>query len=116
MGERGDTLLIVSCKSRPYTPCYDAGDHKTVRNGATLVQRAVAQWEEVVATLTKQPVGANYDLSRYRRILGTVCIPHTPYTPLGRATEIIDANDEGQPLRAANSYEELAAWLGASDR
>lgn len=113
VGEQGDTLLIVSCKSHPYTASYDAGDHKTVRNAATLVENAVTKWAEVVATLTGCPVGANYNFSRYRRILGTVCLPHTPYTSLGPATEVIDRNAQGQPLRAANSYEELATWLGA---
>ncbi|MGE7389358.1 hypothetical protein ACQKM2_28185 [Streptomyces sp. NPDC004126] len=112
VGELGDTLLIVSCKSRPYTAQYDAGDYKAVRNAATLVEGAVAKWSEVVATLTEQPVGANYDFSRYRRILGVVCIPHTPYTVLGAATEVLDINAGGNVLRAANSYEELAAWIG----
>ncbi|MEU1388512.1 MULTISPECIES: hypothetical protein [unclassified Nonomuraea] len=113
VGERGDTLLIVSCKSHPYTASYDAGDHKTVRNAATLVENAVTKWAEVVATLTRCPVGANYDFSRYRTILGTVCLPHSPYTALGPATEVIDRNAQGLPLRAATSYEELATWLGA---
>ncbi|MFE7509884.1 hypothetical protein ACFU8I_01405 [Streptomyces sp. NPDC057540] len=116
VGEEGDTLLIVSCKSRPYTARYDAGDHKTVRNAATLVEGAVTKWAEVVAALTEQPVGANYDFSRYRRILGVVCIPHTPYTVLGPATEVVDTNAAGQILRAANSYEELAAWLSVTER
>ncbi|MFI7632295.1 hypothetical protein [Microbispora rosea] len=116
VGERDNTLLIVSCKSHPYTASYDAGDHKTVRNAASLVRHAVTKWAEVVATLTRSPVGANYDFSRYRRILGAVCLPHTPYTLLGPATEVIDTNAQGQPLRAANSYDELATWLGADER
>ncbi|MEU4699818.1 hypothetical protein [Nonomuraea dietziae] len=116
VGELGDTLLIVSCKSHPYTARYDAGDHKTVRNAASLVGHAVTRWAEVVATLTGRPVGANYDFSRYQRILGTVCLPHTPYTSLGPSTEVIDTNAQGQPLRAANSYGELATWLGAEER
>ncbi|QKW48237.1 hypothetical protein [Streptomyces buecherae] len=42
-----------------------------------------------------------------------MCLPHTPYTPLGDATQIIDTRPGGQTLRRACGYNELAAWLNA---
>ncbi|WP_043224298.1 hypothetical protein [Streptomyces sp. NRRL F-5193] len=111
VGEQGDTLLIVSCKSRPYTGEYDAGDYRTVRNTVTLVEQAVAKWQQVVKTFTANPQGANYDLRRYRRILGLVCLPHVPYTLEGPATAIIDTSPEGVELRMVSSYGELSEWL-----
>ncbi|MFC8678037.1 hypothetical protein ACFUEN_35775 [Streptomyces griseorubiginosus] len=114
VGEDGDTLFLVSCKSRPYTGPYDAGEYRTVRNSVTLIEQAVAKWQQVTRSLTEQPQGANYDFSRYRRILGVVCLPHTPYTPLGAATQIIDTRPNGQTLRMACSHNELAAWLDAA--
>ncbi|MEI5519862.1 hypothetical protein WB401_30735 [Streptomyces brasiliscabiei] len=114
VGEDGETLLLVSCKSRPYTGLYDAGDFRTVRNSVSLIEQSVAKWQQVTRTLTEQPQGTNYDLTRYRRILGVVCLPHTPYTPLGDATQIIDTHPNGQTLRKACDYNELAAWLNAA--
>jgi hypothetical protein len=56
--------------------------------------------------LASAPAGANYDLSRYRSILGVVCTPTVPYLPIGSATAFVT---EG--LRAASSYTELVNWL-----
>ncbi|MFE2285595.1 hypothetical protein ACFXDJ_15680 [Streptomyces sp. NPDC059443] len=111
VGDWGDTLLIVSCKSRPYTETYDAGDHSAVRSVSTLVEGAVGKWQTVLSKLRENPQGANYDVRGYRRILGVVCLPHVPYTPLGSSTEVIDISPSGVSLRMSNSYEELYRWL-----
>ncbi|MGW0886329.1 hypothetical protein [Streptomyces sp. NPDC002671] len=113
VGEKDGTLLVVSCKSIPYTAAYDAGEYGAVRNVSSTVDKAIDKWHEVVETLTTQPVGQNYDFSRFERIVGVVCIPHVPYTPIGRATETLLTTSAGHPLRRVNSYSELSRWLNA---
>jgi hypothetical protein len=106
IGARGSTLLAVSCKSVVYRGLHDKGDHAAVRNMATLVENAVTAWSKKMDVLASAPAGANYDLSRYRSILGVVCTPTVPYLPIGSATAFVT---EG--LRAASSYTELVNWL-----
>jgi hypothetical protein len=111
VAEHDDTLLLISCKSRPYTGAYDSGDYRTVRNSVSLIEESVTKWQQVIDYLTQHPQGRNYDLSHYRRILGVICLPHTPYTPLGKATQVVSTNATGKILRQACSFNELAAWL-----
>jgi len=106
VGARGSTLLAVSCKSTVYRRTYDQGDHSTVRNVASLVQKAVAEWSQRMGTLEAAPVGDNYDLSQYSGILRVICLPMVPWVPLGAATAEVAVG-----LRAACSYTEFASWL-----
>lgn len=106
VGARGSTLLAVSCKSTVYRRTYDQGDHSTVRNVASLVQKAVAEWSQRMGTLEAAPVGDNYDLSQYSEILRVICLPMVPWVPLGAATAEVAVG-----LRAACSYSEFASWL-----
>ncbi|MFJ4672526.1 hypothetical protein [Kitasatospora purpeofusca] len=111
VGENGTTLLVVSCKSVPYNYSYDAGVFRTVNNVASMIDKAVAKWDSVVQTLTDTPVGRNYDLSRFQRIVGIVCLPHVPYTLIGPATETVATGPDGSILRRVCSYSELHRWL-----
>jgi len=106
LGENGGTLLLVSCKSIPYSGRYDAGDFRTIRNTASTVTEAVARWSAFVTILTEHPRGDNYDFSRYKEIVGVVCTPHVMYVPIGAATREVRPG-----LRAAVSAVELADWV-----
>lgn len=107
IGEREETVLLVSAKSRVYTAPYDAGDHAQIRNAAQSIEEAVARWREVTAFLAAHPKGDNYDFGGGRDFLGLVCTPQVVWTPLGDATR-----DVAPGLRAASSVEELERWLG----
>ena len=106
IGTRNGTLLLVSCKSIPYSGPYDAGDFRTIRNAASTVVDAVSRWTHVLATLSATPRGDNYDFSRFTKIIGTVCTPHSVYVPLGNPTAEVASG-----LLAAVSAAELRAWL-----
>ncbi|MEO8185489.1 MAG: hypothetical protein ABI895_42315 [Deltaproteobacteria bacterium] len=100
-----ETILLISCKSIVYRPELDAGMHKAVRNAAAAVEAAVADWQSKVERIRTHPVGDNYDLSRFHRILGVVCTPTPIWVCLGPATERISVG-----LSAACSLGALAHW------
>jgi len=100
-----DTLLLISCKSIIYTPEYDAGQYRAVRNAASTVRDATRDWAEDIATLRTNPVGDNYDMSGWN-LLGVVCTPSVVWVELGPCTEFVVPK-----LRAAVSLAELQAWL-----
>jgi len=111
LGVREDILLIVSCKSIPYSEYYDAGDYSAVRSAISTIQEAVKQWNEIKTFLERNPTGNNYDLSDYRQIIAVVCTPHVYYAPLGQPTYFIASG-----LCAAVSYQELKTWLSAPEQ
>jgi hypothetical protein len=105
IGERGGTLLLVSCKALPYSDAWDRGEYRVVRNVASHVANAVAEWRDRVAEIKANPVGDNFDFSAYRRIVGVVVYPHTPWTTSREATLEVASG-----LRAASSASEIATW------
>jgi hypothetical protein len=106
IGERDGVAIVASCKSRVYSNSYHAGDFATVRNAATMVERAVAQASGVVAFLTANPVGDNYDFHNYSRLLMPVVTPIAIYTRIGPETAFLAPG-----LRAAVSFSELSRFL-----
>lgn len=106
IGTRGRDLLIVSCKSIPYTMEYDQGAYKAIRNAETTVVDAVAHWKGIVEILDATRVGDNYNLSGFDRIIGVVCTPFAVYTKSAEALSTTTGS-----LRWASSVEELAHFL-----
>jgi hypothetical protein len=106
---RGDTLLLVSCKSRVYSDDYDRGDYRTIRNAASMVEDAVAQWLSHLALIQQYPCGDNYDLRDYRTVAGVVCTPNVLYVAIGPST-----NESLGGLRHCVSLVELTDWLNSS--
>lgn len=106
IGSYKDALLIVSCKSIPYTRDYDQGTHRAIRNAASTVDQGVEFWSDIVDTLTANPTGENFDFSRYKRIIGVLCTPFAVYTSDAKALSI--TVDE---LRWASSLDELVTFL-----
>ncbi|MDX2214757.1 MAG: hypothetical protein SFY66_15825 [Oculatellaceae cyanobacterium bins.114] len=107
IGEKDGKLLIVDCKSIIYSSNYDIGDYTTVRNTRTEIERKVKEWQKVKETLKQNPVGDNYNFSKYRDILAVVCIPGVVFLHIGSTTEEIDPN-----LRVVSSLIEIEKWLG----
>lgn len=105
-GERDGVLLAVSVKSVPYSAEYDSGEYRLVRNLANRCEEFIRDWAARMTVLMQNPIGDNYDLSRYRTVIGVVCLPFIPFCHLGPATEHVAPG-----LRAVSSVAELAAWL-----
>jgi hypothetical protein len=108
LGARGDTLLLVSCKSVIYSKDYDAGDYRLVRNIASLALESVERWFEVIRTIQEHSSGDNYNFTEFSHVIGVVCVPHVIYVPLGACTESV-ATD----LPSLITLEELRTWLSS---
>jgi len=111
LAQYGNTLLLVSCKSKIYSARYDAGDFQVVRNYASEIEKAVNEWTQKVQTIRTQPVGDNYDFRSFRNILGVVVLPHVFFVPGGVALEYV-----ADGLYAAASVTELERWLNDTGR
>lgn len=110
VAERDGHLLLVSCKNIPFSPEYDAGDHRTVRNVASTIDGAVAFWHDVLlADLEATPVGSNYDVSGFASVRGVVVTPHVFYSR--DATTLASSRVGSGDLRNAVSLGELIAFL-----
>lgn len=108
VGERDGMLLVVSCKSVVYDAAYDRGEFRIIRNIQTRIDEAVVYWQSIVEHLGQRPIGDNFDLSRYHRIIGVVCTPFAVYSDNALTLSFVD---EG--LRSAVAAYELARWMRA---
>lgn len=106
IGAKGDTLLLISCKSVIYDRAYDKGEYRVVRNIETTVNQAVQYWTSFVSAIERQSVGDNFDLSAYSRLIAVVCTPFVVYTA---ADETLAFATNG--LRRCVSVLELRDWL-----
>ena len=106
IGVKERTLLIVSCKSIIYDRDYDQGVFQVIRNTQATIDGAVKAWDEIVAILRRQPMGANFDFSQFDEIIGVVCTPFTAYSSEGRTLAFVKPN-----LRMSSSILEIRDWL-----
>lgn len=106
IGAYNGTLLLVSCKSIPYTREYDQGAHNVVRNAASTVDKGVDYWEGIVDLLNAQRIGDNFDFSGFTKIVGVVCTPFAVYTSQSRSLEMSIGS-----LRWSSSMDELLKFL-----
>lgn len=107
IGIKGDSLLLVSCKSLVYDREYDRGSYRVIRNAQTTVDNAVADWSRKVEFVSANRVGDNYDFSRFRTVIGVVCTPFEVYSDRAETLAFIEKG-----LRACASAAELLQWLG----
>ena len=113
VGERDGTLLLVSCKNIPYSPAYDSGEHRVVRNVATTVDKAVQHWKHVLTTVSGSPVGDNFNVSAFKEIRGVVVTPRVTYS---QDPDTLAMSTCGTVcLRAAMSLGELVEVLSDAD-
>jgi hypothetical protein len=106
----GPTLLLVSCKSVPYTYEYDRGDYAAVRNVRTYIERADIEWQQRVEKLRHAPRGDNYNFEGYE-IYGVVCTPFVVFVHRPQTRVIIECTH--RLLRATCSVSELVDFLMA---
>lgn len=106
IGSFEGTLLLVSCKSVPYTREYDQGIHNVIRNAASTVNNGVDSWVNIVDRLEENPTGDNFDFTKYKRIVGVVCTPFAVYTSNAKSLSASVGT-----LRWACSLGELIAFL-----
>jgi hypothetical protein len=109
LGALDGTLLLVSCKSRPFTQAYDRGDYGEVRNVRTLAENSVSEWQEFLRTVQEHKVGDNYDFSGFSRIVGVVVLPFAPFVFEGSCTA-----ESAPGLRWVSSSQELRTWCALS--
>lgn len=103
---KGDTLLLVSCKSLIYDGGYDRGDFQIIRNAQFTVDTAVRDWSQITSAVRTTPIGDNYDFSKFQRVIGVVCTPFVVYTSTSDSLEFVAPG-----LRACASTAELDRWL-----
>ncbi|NYH12264.1 hypothetical protein [Pseudomonas moraviensis] len=106
IGAYNGTLLLVSCKSIPYTREYDQGTHNAIRNAAFTVDRGVDYWVGIIDLLNAQRTGDNFDFSDFTQIVGVVCTPFTAYTSHSKSLEMSIGR-----LRWSSSLDELINFL-----
>ena len=110
LGAKGGTLLLVSCKSIPYSKEYDKGDYRAVRNAQSTIANAVETWERVTGVLRTQKKGDNFDLRGYEKIIGLVCTPFAVYT-----TDVRALSEPLPGIRTVASIDELDRWLSIAE-
>ncbi len=102
IGALDDRLLLVSCKSRPFSTEYLRGDYEAVRNTGTDAKSAVTAWNQVVAKITAERIGDNYDFSVFNSIIGVVVYPFLPFVSDG--TEFTFSTDGLHVLSSAHEF------------
>lgn len=105
LAERDNKLYLIECKSLVYTPEYDNGVHRAVRNVVTEIEEKLKQQNLFINTLRRFPVGDNYDFAN-RELVSVICTSFVPYLPL-RILELQSENN----LRRVISFNELKNWL-----
>lgn len=106
IGEKGNQLLIVSCKGIAFTGDYDMGSYKTVRNIRTELEEAAAHWIQMKKTFLKSKKGKNFDFSKFNKIIAVVCTPSLAFVASKEALEF-----EEKDLRRVLPVGELKDWL-----
>lgn len=109
IGSYEGTLLVVSCKSIPYTREYDRGTHNAIRNAASTVDKGVDYWANIVSQLQARKEGDNFNLTSYKQIVGVVCTPFAVYTSHPASLSMSVGK-----LRWACSLDELSEFLKSS--
>jgi hypothetical protein len=108
IGAKGDTLLLVSCKSVIYDREYDKGTYRVVRNVQNTVDAAAISWQQFVSDVRAHGVGDNFDFSGFTRVIGIVCTPFVVYSSAPHTLAfVVDS------LRLCSSAAELRDWLAA---
>ena len=82
-----------------------------MRNARTTLKKAVRDWDRKLATIRSNPVGDNYDFSRFERIEGVVVTPHVLFVHAGELLTVRQINN--QPPLPAASIGALRKFLNA---
>ncbi len=104
-GGLGDTLLMVSCKSRTIARGHVDASMDDNRNVSTKIDEYVVDWQDRIARIARSPVGDNYDVTKFKYIIGVVCIPTLSYG------DGVSCAMSADGLYLASTANELHDWL-----
>jgi hypothetical protein len=79
--EVGDTLILAECKVFGRSFGFERGDPIAIAFRTNKVEAAIREADDKAARLAEAPVGANYDISRFRRIVPIAVTPFVEYLP-----------------------------------
>jgi hypothetical protein len=75
----GSLLVIVECKCNSMSLSFLRGDLEAVNYRNNKIEAALYQVDEKAAWLSKNPVGKNYDIRQYKKILPIAVTPFVEY-------------------------------------
>jgi hypothetical protein len=75
----GSTLVIVECKCNSMSLAFLKGDAGAVNYRKEKIEDAFKQVDDKAIWLSKHPIGRNYNISKYRKILPIVVTPFVEY-------------------------------------
>lgn len=79
--EVNDTLVIAECKAIGTSIAYDRGDPVAIEFRRAKINDALRAVDEKAQWLADNPVGTNYDIRSFRRILPIVITPFVEFIP-----------------------------------
>jgi len=78
----GEHLVIAECKAVSRSIAFDRGDPRAIRyRSDQVVDRSLSEADEKARWLADNPVGSNYDISKFRDILPLGVSPFIEYIP-----------------------------------
>lgn len=72
-------LLLVDCMSLPYTSRHLEGETKLFREACLRLEKKVRKWQDKKRFFECNPIGKNYDFSKFDKIISIVCTPGVVY-------------------------------------
>jgi hypothetical protein len=63
LGERGGTVLLVSCESVPFSAAYGRGEDRAIEAIVHKANEAIVAWADETTSCASIRFGENYDLS-----------------------------------------------------
>jgi len=79
--EIGETLVIAECKAVGISFGVERGDPQAISYRLAVVNRALKEIDDKAKLLSANPIGRNYDVTRFRRITPIAVTPFVEYIP-----------------------------------
>jgi len=79
--EINENLIIVECRVKSWSFGSERGDPEAVKIRKELIERCLKDIDDKAKFLSENPVGANYDISKYQRIIPIGVTPFIEYIP-----------------------------------
>ncbi len=106
LAARGDTLLLIDCKTH-YLEGLSEGEHAPTRNVRDRVASEAKSWVAKVERIRAQPLGKNFDFTAFAQVIPLLVLPYLPW--LDEETFEWQAVDG---LQLVTTLQELILWLG----
>jgi hypothetical protein len=76
-----DLLIVVECRAKARSLGVERGDFESLRVRREFLEKALRDIDEKAEWLRRRPVGTNYDVHNFRRILPLVVTPFVEFIP-----------------------------------